>query len=265
MTNCPGLTDFTARPTSATTPQYSCPMGEGPLIGWRPRYGHRSDPHTHVAAMRMTASVGSSTFGASRSSKRTSRGPYNTVPFMAWLLVHMAKPRFLPGFFSFHSSDRHPTVHREGVADDVARAWTAQPQHDRGDLFGPSRAANGDVLRDLAVRLLVPGDDVARHLRVDQPGVHGVDPDAPLDVFQSRRPRQADHAVLGGDVGADPGVAGQRADRGVVDDRAASLALHLPQLVLHAAPHAAQVDPDHAIPLVAGTVGGRDALRHDAC
>jgi hypothetical protein len=75
MTNCPGFTDFTDRPTSSTNPQYSCPIGVGPFIGCSPRYGHRSDPHTHVAAMRMTASVGCSTLGVSRSSKRTSRGP----------------------------------------------------------------------------------------------------------------------------------------------------------------------------------------------
>ena len=75
MTNCPGLTDRTALPTSSTMPQYSCPIGVGPLIGWMPRYGHRSDPHTQVAEMRMMASVGSTIFGASRSSNRTSRGP----------------------------------------------------------------------------------------------------------------------------------------------------------------------------------------------
>ena len=75
MTNCPGLTDRTAPPTSSTMPQYSCPIGVGPLMGWSPRYGQRSDPHTQVAAMRMTASVGSSILGVSRSSKRMSPGP----------------------------------------------------------------------------------------------------------------------------------------------------------------------------------------------
>ena len=43
-------------------------------IGLAPRYGHRSDPHTQVAEIRMMASVGSTIFGSSRSSKRTSRG-----------------------------------------------------------------------------------------------------------------------------------------------------------------------------------------------
>jgi hypothetical protein len=47
----------------------SCPIGVGPSIGCNPRYGHRSDPHTQVTAMLMTASVGSTIVGVSRSSK----------------------------------------------------------------------------------------------------------------------------------------------------------------------------------------------------
>src|SRR4051794_16764256 len=101
MTNWPGLTDLTALPTSSTNPQYSWPIGWGPLVGCNPRYGHRSDPHTHVAAMRMTASVGFSILGVSRSSKRMSRGPYSTVPLIglsprshgvAGLLVELLGP-----------------------------------------------------------------------------------------------------------------------------------------------------------------------------
>jgi hypothetical protein len=42
-----------------------------------------------------------------------------------------------------------------------------------------------------------------------------------------------------------------------VDDRAAALTFHLPQFVLHATPHAPQVDSDHAVPVPAGAVGGR--------
>src|SRR5882762_11662654 len=44
MTNWPGLIDVTARPTSSTMPQYSCPIGVGSVVGLMPRYGHRSDP-----------------------------------------------------------------------------------------------------------------------------------------------------------------------------------------------------------------------------
>src|SRR5207248_8226465 len=137
-----------------------------------------------------------------------------------------------------------------------ARPGTAKPQDGRRDLLGPARATDRHVLRYLGVRLLVPTDDIAGDLRVDQAGVDRVHSDAVLDVFQSGRPGQADHPVLGRNVGSDTRVAGQRADRCVVDDRAAALAFHLSQFVLHTAPNAAQVDPDHAIPVLAGAVGG---------
>src|SRR5437868_5366809 len=53
------------------------------------------------------------------------------------------------------------------------------------------------------------------------------------------------NAIVRCDVVADTRIAGQRANRPVVDDRAAALAFHLPQFVLHAAPHATQVNSDH--------------------
>src|SRR5207253_6769199 len=84
MTNCPGLTDRTARPTSSTMPQYSCPIGVGPLIGSSPRYGHRSDPHTHVREIRMMASVGSTILGNSRSSTSSRAGRRGLL--LAWFL-----------------------------------------------------------------------------------------------------------------------------------------------------------------------------------
>ena len=75
MTNCPGLTDFTALPTSSTMPQYSCPIGVGPVDRLQPPIRPQVRPAHAGAAMRMMASVGSSIFGVSRSSKRMSRGP----------------------------------------------------------------------------------------------------------------------------------------------------------------------------------------------
>src|SRR3954466_9793379 len=62
-TNCPTLIFVTALPTSSTTPQYSWPNGVGADTGWTPRYGQRSDPQMQVAAIRMTASVGLTTWG----------------------------------------------------------------------------------------------------------------------------------------------------------------------------------------------------------
>src|SRR5207253_11273997 len=54
-TNCPGLIDVTSRPTSSTIPQYSWPNGVGCATGAMPRYPHRSEPQTHVAAIRTMA------------------------------------------------------------------------------------------------------------------------------------------------------------------------------------------------------------------
>src|SRR3954471_19054163 len=79
----------TSSPTSSTIPTYSWPIGAGPLTGSMPRYGHRSDPHTHVAASRMTAAGEFSIFGASRVSTRMARGAWSTaprmmIPFVGW-------------------------------------------------------------------------------------------------------------------------------------------------------------------------------------
>ena len=54
----------TADPTSSTMPAYSWPIGRGPSSASIPRYGHRSEPQTQVAASRMMASVGSTIAGS---------------------------------------------------------------------------------------------------------------------------------------------------------------------------------------------------------
>jgi hypothetical protein len=46
-----------------------------------------------------------------------------------------------------------------------------------------------------------------------RPGIDGVHTDALPDVFKCSRPRQADHAMLGSDIGTDAGIAGQDADK----------------------------------------------------
>src|SRR3954453_8544053 len=80
-------------PTSSTMPTYSCPIGEGPPTASMPRYGHRSEPHTQAADSRITASVGSTMVGRSRSSTRTSPGPCRTAPRMRVLLVRQVSVR----------------------------------------------------------------------------------------------------------------------------------------------------------------------------
>src|SRR5215469_514011 len=82
MTKSPGLMFRTSLPASSTIPAYSWPIGVGWVTGSMPRYGHRSEPHTQVAARRMITSVGSMIVGSSRCSTRTSPGAYRIAPRM---------------------------------------------------------------------------------------------------------------------------------------------------------------------------------------
>src|SRR6478609_7862407 len=74
-TNWPGLTVFTALPTSTTAPQYSWPMASGAVTSLAPRNGQRSEPQMQLADSFMMASVGFRIFGSATSSQRTSPGP----------------------------------------------------------------------------------------------------------------------------------------------------------------------------------------------
>jgi len=62
-----------------------------------------------------------------------------------------------------------------------------------------ARAVTAIIGRTLAG--FAPVDDIAVDLGVDQAWVDRVHADAALDVFESGGARQANHAVLGGDVG----------------------------------------------------------------
>src|SRR5437773_4925179 len=101
-----------------------------------PRYGHKSDPHTHADEILMTASVGLMSFGTSRSSKRTSRGPYKTAPRMIYLLNF-----FAVALVSSSMCGVTP-VHRECVPDHKACTRARKPQNSRGDLFRPAKSTD---------------------------------------------------------------------------------------------------------------------------
>src|SRR5262249_15187344 len=150
------------------------------------------------------------------------------------------------------------------MTNNVARARTAEPQHRCGDLLGLACATDRNVLRDVFIGLLVTVDDIAGDLRIDQSGIHRVHADSFSDVFQSGRPRQAHHAMLRSYIGGDSRVAGQCADRRIIDDGAAALTFHVPEFVLHATPHAAQIDSDYTVPVFTRAVCGRGDVGHDA-
>src|SRR5207253_1558940 len=100
-----------------------------------PRYGHKSDPHTHADEILMTASVGLMIFGTSRSSKRTSRGPYRTAPRMIYLLISIS--------CCAPSACGIPAIHREGVPEHKACTRAEKPQNSRGNLFRPTKSSDG--------------------------------------------------------------------------------------------------------------------------
>src|SRR5216110_1742302 len=107
-----------------------------------PRYGHKSDPQTHADEILMTASVGLMIFGASRSSKRTSRGPYKTAPRMICLLI-------LRCFSHFISMCCITAVHSECVPDRKSCTRARKPENSRGDLFRPTKSTDRLLLRDV--------------------------------------------------------------------------------------------------------------------
>lgn len=99
------------------------------------------------------------------------------------------------------------------------------------------------------------------HFRIGETRRDRVDAQPHLPVVDGGRLRQPDHAVLAGRICRVADVAGfDPVDRGDVDDRAAA-GKHRADLVLHAQPHAFQVDADHFVPLCFGDVGHRREAR----
>src|SRR4030081_454712 len=99
-----------------------------------PRYGHKSDPHTHADEILITASVGLMIFGTSRSSKRTSRGPYRTAPRMIFSLFRFLcfvvsvrytrhPPRVRARLRSLHQGCKATEQHRQPPPADQVDRW----------------------------------------------------------------------------------------------------------------------------------------------
>jgi hypothetical protein len=86
----------------------------------------------------------------------------------------------------------------------------------------------------------------------------------PRGVFESRGLGQAEDPVLRRVIGSQARIAYDAAERRAIDDRAAAIAEHLPELMLHAVPHAAKIDRDHPVPLIALDFRRVDAALHDA-
>src|SRR6266576_5756953 len=138
-------------------------------------------------------------------------------------------------------------VDNERVADHEACARAAKPKNSSGDLLRLTKSANRLVSQDVFHGVRFLSQHVRNHRRIDRPRAHSINANSSGGIFERGAPREPDHSVLGCMVHCAAGNADQTANRRVVDDGAASLLAHLAQLVLHAVPDAAQIDPVYAI------------------
>ena len=101
--------------------------------------------------------------------------------------------------------------------------------------------------RPVGVRL--PGDVAGQHLAQDEAGADAVDPHPVAGVVQGQGAGQQHLPALGGAVGGQVGVAQQAADRGDVEDRAASPAHHAGQHRPAGQHDPLQVHVQHPVPV----------------
>src|SRR6266850_6802549 len=145
-------------------------------------------------------------------------------------------------------------IDNERVTDHEACAGAAKPKNGRGDLLRSTKSANRHVSHDLFHSVWFLSQHLRNHRRIDRPRAHRIDANSSGGIFERSTLRQPDHSVLGRMVGCAAGDTDQTANRRVVDDGAASLLAHLAELVFHAVPDAAQIDPIHALELFATDV-----------
>src|SRR5438874_9273390 len=145
-------------------------------------------------------------------------------------------------------------IDNERVADHEACARAAQPKNGSGDFLRLTKSSNRLVSQDVLHGVWFLSQHVRNHRRIDRPRAHRIDANSFGGIFERSALRQPDHSVLGCMVGCAARDADQTANRRVVDDSAASLLAHLAELVFHAVPDAAQIDPVHALELFATDV-----------
>src|SRR2546426_5997246 len=163
----------------------------------------------------MMASVGFKIVGVSRSSKRTSRGPYRTVPSMIYLLSNSSSPCGVSA------------IDNKRVTDHEACTGATQPKNGSGDLLGPTKSSNRHISQDVFHGVWFLCQHIGNHWRIDGPWAHRIDADSSGGIFECSALSQADHSMLRCMVGCSTCDADQTANRRVVDDGAASLLAHL--------------------------------------
>nr|WP_236023053.1 hypothetical protein [Dictyobacter formicarum] len=149
------------------------------------------------------------------------------------------------------------------MIDYKAGTRATEPENGTRNLLWLAQTPNWFVLHHPGQGSRITADHRLRHWRLDGPWANRVDTDATGGVVEGGSLRQAEHAVLGGLIGPQSGIADDTANRRAIDNGTAALPEHLAQLVFHTAPHPAQVDCQHAIPLVAADVCRVSTALHD--
>src|SRR5437868_2726479 len=99
------------------------------------------------------------------------------------LLTHIWACLSLAVTLALH--DGHAPIYSNGLTYHVTGPRAAEPKNGRGNLVRTSGSADGHVIGDFGIGLLVSIDDIPRNLRVDQARVHGIHINAFLDVLES--------------------------------------------------------------------------------
>src|SRR5690242_8229709 len=130
--------------------------------------------------------------------------------------------------------DRRPSsIDRIGCASYVAGSIRAQPDYHLGDLIWLAEPAQWRPGSDLIspFPLCLGG-----HRRPDETRTYRIHPDTVVGILQGGRLSQTDDAMLRSHVSGAVGQTPEPEDRTGVDDRPATLSLHLEYFVFHAEP-----------------------------
>src|SRR5579885_167352 len=164
---------------------------------------------------------------------------YAAVPLGCQVRIGYEAPNhYRSGLLRFALLDRVAPINCQRVADNEARARTAQPKNGGSDFCRLSDPFVRLISQDLFHRFGFLGQHLLNHRRVDSAGANRIDADASRSIFERGALRQPQYPVLRGVIDRSPRYADESAYRRIVYDRAALLLAHLQQFVLQAVPDA---------------------------
>src|SRR5262249_24043283 len=149
-----------------------------------------------------------------------------------------------------------PTIYRERATYHETRGWTAEPEDSTCNLLRPAEPTDGNVFQHLIKGVCLCGHHLVQHRSIDDAWAYGIDENASCGVVECRAFGEPKYAMLRGLVCSSFATGHQSSARRAVYDGAAPLREHLPQFALHATPHAAKIDRNHAVKVFSRSIGG---------